>query len=845
MNNNDSNNSLVLMMISTRRVMTVCVLVFMSALTLSCAKSDPSGAASAERADSAQASSATGVRNSVLIFSKTAEWRHDSIPAGIEAVSALVRDKGLAPVATEDAAVFTDEQLKDMAAVVFLNTTGDVLNSQQQLAMERYIQAGGGFVGIHAAADTEHKSGNWPWYQRLLGAAFKSHPSEPSNVQRAKLRVVEPHHPATESLPQEFYAIDEWYDFKSMSDRRHDLITVDERSYQGGLHGDYHPIAWYQEFDGGRAFYTGFGHIAETFRSDWFLQHLSGGLDYVMAGRTALDYSRAKSDPRRFKRNILVDNLVEPISFDLTKDYSAAMIGQREGKLLWLDLATQELHTMAEFEVFKPKKQSEFGLVAVAFDPDFARNQIIYAMYNLADASGQAELLQRLSQFKVNNKTVDMASEQVLLDIPNDNTCCHTGGNLEFDRHGNLFVALGDNTNPFESNDSGPMNNTAEGTYHDALRSSANTQDLRGKILRIKPDRNGGYTIPEGNLFDSPEDGRPEIYVMGTRNPYTIAIDDKTDTLYYGDVGPDGKADTAEFGPRGYDEINKVTKAGFFGWPAVIGNNIPYRMYDYAAGKSGPLFNPLAVENFSPRNTGLKILPPAQPALIWYPYARSERFPELGQGGRNALVAGIYPREGEVAYPDYYRGKLIIGDFMRSWIKVVTLDAFDNVVKIEDLAPNIQFAGPLDMKITPDGRLWVLEYGTQWWGSSADTKLSVIEFDADAELPDVDEMTTAAAGGDGGHLAQLAIAEGKELTKTNSCIACHKEREASVGPSFLQVKTKYSSLDDPKAYIATTIAEGSSGRWGEHVMPAHNFLDQATREKIATYILSLEAAAGQ
>ncbi|MDO3387903.1 ThuA domain-containing protein [Gilvimarinus sp. SDUM040013] len=819
------------MIISARRLLLISTAALMSLLITSCAKPDNS--------ETTQASKPTaGELSSVLIFSKTADWSHDSIPAGIEAVSGLVTELGLQPVASVDAGLFNDETLQEMAAIVFVNTTGDILNDQQQLAMERYIQAGGGFVGIHSATDTEHKGGKWPWYQRLVGAAFASHPGDPSNVQRARIRVVDAHHPATESLPAEFDFIDEWYDFKSLSDRRKDLLTVDERSYPGGKHGDYHPIAWYNNFDGGRSFYTGLGHTAETFSHPVFLQHLKGGLQYAVAERQPLNYALAKPDPRKFKRNILVDNLVEPISFDVLPDNSAAMIGQREGKLLWLDIATQELQTMAEFDVFTPKKKSEFGLVAVAFDPSFLQNQIIYAMYNLADAAGEHDLLQRLSQFKVTDKSVDMASEQVLIDIPNDNTCCHTGGNLEFDRHGNLFVALGDNSNPFVSNDSGPMNNKPDGTHHDALRSSANSQDLRGKILRITPDREGGYAIPTGNLFASADDGRAEIYVMGTRNPYTIAIDDATDTLYYGDVGPDAKADTEEFGPRGYDEINKVTKPGFFGWPTMVGNNFPYRMYDYEAGESGKLFDPLAAENFSPRNTGLKTLPPAQPALIWYPYGGSERFPELGKGGRNALVAGVYPQGEGLAYPDYYQGKLIIGDFMRSWIKVVTLDEFDQVVKIEDLAPSVQFAGPLDMKITDDGRLWVLEYGTQWWGSSADTKLSFIEFDENAELSVSEESASSQAGGTG-HEEQMAIADGRDAAQATACIACHKERDASVGPSFWEIKNKYRSLEDPKAYIAKTIAEGSSGKWGQHVMPAHNFLDQTTRENLASYILSV------
>ncbi|WP_339899263.1 ThuA domain-containing protein [uncultured Gilvimarinus sp.] len=782
---------------------------------------------------------------SVLIFSKTAGWVHESIPAGVAAVTELVEARDLTPVATDDANIFTDDKLQQMAAVVFVNTTGDILNDQQQLAMERYIQAGGGFVGIHAAADTE-REGGWHWYRRLVGAAFESHPSDPSNVQRAKVKVVDSHHPATQTMPHEFSIADEWYDFSGLSDLRQDLLVVDERSYQGGSHGAYHPIAWYQAFDGGRSFYTGLGHTKQTFSDPRFLQHLAGGLDYAIGERQPLDYTAVRPDPRRFAREVLVDNLDEPVSFDVTDDYAGAMIAQRQGKLFWLDVASRELQTMAEFDVFAPKKKIEFGLVAVAFDPGFKHNNQIYVMYNLEDESGQAELLQRVAQFSVNNKKVDLASEQVLLDIPMDNTCCHTGGNLEFDNAGNLFIAIGDNSNPFESNDSGPMNNKPDGTYHDALRSAANTQDLRGKILRIHPDRQGGYQIPEGNLFSSPEQGRPEIYVMGTRNPYTIAIDESTGDLYYGDIGPDAKADSDEFGPRGYDEINKVTEPGFFGWPTMLANNKPYRMYDYQAEKTGKFFDPLAPQNFSPRNTGLDVLPPAQPALMWYPYAGSERFPELGQGGRNALVAGIYPKgdDDELAYPRYYQNKLFIGDFMRSWIKVVTLDDDDNVVKIDGFAPTVKFAGPLDMRFTKDGRLWVLEYGTQWWAGGKDAKLSFISYDPDAELVDpviADSDASGEVAGGVGHEVQLEIAQGKDLTESTSCIACHKENAASVGPSFLQVKQKYSTLEDPKAYIANTIAQGSRGKWGDHVMPAHSFLDQATRDKIAAYILSVTA----
>jgi len=281
----------------------------------------------------------------------------------------------------------------------------------------------------------------------------------------------------------------------------------------------------------------------------------------------------------------------------------------------------------------------------------------------------------------------------------------------------------------------------------------------------------------------------------------------------------------------------------------MVANNKPYRMYDYQAEKTGKFFDPLAPQNFSPRNTGLKVLPPAQPALIWYPYAGSERFPELGQGGRNALVAGIYPKgsEADLAYPEYYQDKLFIGDFMRSWIKVVTLDDYDNVVKIDSFAPAVKFAGPLDMKLTKDGRLWVLEYGTQWWAGGNEAKLSFIDYDPDAVLaaPVEDDSENKLAAGGLGHEAQLEIAQGKDLTESTSCIACHKENAASVGPSFLQIKQKYGTLEDPNAYIVNTIAQGSRGKWGEHVMPAHSFLDEATRGKMASYILSVTADASE
>ena len=213
---------------------------------------------------------------SVLVFSKTAGYRHASIPQGIAALKALGEKSGFAVDATEDAAAFRDDNLKRYAAVVFLSTTGDVLDDAQQRAFERYIRAGGGFVGIHSASDTEY---DWSWYGRLVGAYFASHPE---GTPTAAVRIVDPGHASTSALPAKWVRTDEWYNFKaSPRGSVHVLATVDEKTYSGGTMGDDHPVAWFHEMDRGRAWYTAMGHTGESFAEPLFLRHLLGGVQYA------------------------------------------------------------------------------------------------------------------------------------------------------------------------------------------------------------------------------------------------------------------------------------------------------------------------------------------------------------------------------------------------------------------------------------------------------------------------------------------------------------------------------------------------------------------------------------
>ncbi|XEC92967.1 ThuA domain-containing protein [Paenibacillus tarimensis] len=211
----------------------------------------------------------------VLVFTKTAAFVHDSIPDAVAAVRRLAAENNFTADVTDDAGAFTDANLAKYDAVVFLLTTGDVLNESQQTAFERYLSAGHGYAGVHSASDTEH---DWPWYGRLVGAYFKNH----SDVVKATIVVEDPSHPSTSFLPKRWERIDEWYNYKSNPRSNvHVLLNMDESTYQGGEMGADHPIAWCSRFSGGRSWYTGLGHTKESYSEPLFLRHLLGGIQWA------------------------------------------------------------------------------------------------------------------------------------------------------------------------------------------------------------------------------------------------------------------------------------------------------------------------------------------------------------------------------------------------------------------------------------------------------------------------------------------------------------------------------------------------------------------------------------
>jgi glucose/arabinose dehydrogenase/cytochrome c551/c552 len=687
----------------------------------------------------------------VLVISKTVGFRHTCIPNGIAAIQKIGLEKGFQVDTTSRGAVFTDENLKGYSSVIFLNTTMDILDRYQEIAFERYIQAGGGFVGVHAAADTEY---GWAWYGDLVGAYFQSHPA----TQEAKFIIKDKSFSATSFFQDTVWTrVDELYNFYNMNPDVNVILTVDESSYEGGENGEYHPMAWYHEYDGGRAFYTALGHTQESYEDDLYLQHLSAGIDYAMGGHKKLNYSKATSqyppDQRRFTReNLAIGDFYEPTEMTILPNKDV-LIAERRGGLKWYNNENGELSDIAKLDVYcvsgVPGVNAEEGFMGLQKDPNYAENHWIYTFYS---PTGD-EWVNRLSRFQFKDGVFDMDSEQVILDVASQRKiCCHTGGSIAFGSDGLLYLSTGDNSTPFDepdvqfvNNGYAPLNDLPGKEQYDARRSSGNTNDLRGKIIRIKVNEDGSYDIPEGNLFpEGTANTRPEIYTMGHRNPYRISVDPKKHWVFWGDVGPDAGEDAFETrGSRGYDEMNVATAAGNFGWPLFIADNKPYHSYDYSNGQSGEVFDPMKPINNSRNNTGLQELPPAQPAYMFYDYGSSMIHQSVESGGRNAMAGPtIYSDlyKGKNAPPAFYDGKTIIYDWMRGWMMAASFDEQGRLLNVDPFATDIELNSLIDMEIADDGTIYLLEYGKGWFAHNKDSGLSFIKYNGENLPPTIDHV---------------------------------------------------------------------------------------------------------
>ncbi len=461
-----------------------------------------------------------------------------------------------------------------------------------------------------------------------------------------------------------------------------------------------------------------------------------------------------------FQKVTLNDSPGEPMDLAVLPDNRVLHV-TRKGEV-WLHDPTTGRNTIAAtLDVYQ---HDEEGLQNVAIDPNFGKggNNWVYLYYsppldtpvddpstpdvNEGDAPAwgtEADFAPfkgviRLSRFRLVKDKLVLSTEQRILDVPVDRgICCHVGGDIVFDAKGNLYLSTGDDTNPFESGGYAPIDERPDrNPAYDAQRSSANTNDLRGKILRIKVNANGSYSIPAGNLFKKGTTGtRPEIYLMGLRNPFRIELNRKTDELYVADYSPDARQPDPLRGPAGQGKWFVARKAGNHGWPYCVTAQLPYVDYDFATDRSGATFDCAAPVNESPHNTGLRKLPPVEQPDVWYGYDLSDRFPELGTGGIGPMAGPAYQYSfpttrgrAPVAWPAYYDGKPLFYEWTRDYVKAFQLNRGGKLSGIESVLPSIVFDNPMDLEFGPNGALYVLEYGDGFFSENPEAQLARIDY---------------------------------------------------------------------------------------------------------------------
>lgn len=541
-------------------------------------------------------------------------------------------------------------------------------------------------------------------------------------------------------------------------------------------------------------------------------------------GRFRLDTTNDPDDvdsyfKSRLRRVVIDESPLDPFELAVAEDGRVYYI-ERLGAIKRSRPDQRSSVTVGQLEVFS---QLDDGLIGLTLDPDFVNNGWMYLCYS---APGVSE--NRVSRFTLRGDTLDLNSEYVLLRIPvqRDTPPCHTGGSLAFDAQGNLLISTGDNINPFDSDGYNPADERPERAAWDAQSSAGNTLDLRGKILRITPQSDGSYTIPDGNLFEENNaQARPEIYVMGCRNPFRLSVDQQTNTVYWGEVGPDARSLDPQRGPPGYDEINQARTAGNYGWPFFVAGNQPYSKYDYATKITSGSWDPSAVRNDSPHNTGLRDLPTAQPSLISYTYSHSPDTMLLGVGGRCAMAGPVYyfdpALESAAKLPVEFDRHLFFYDWMRGRIIAAKLDENEQPIKYRRILSSVPIRRPMDLELGPDGALYLIEWGTKYNGGNADAVISRIEAIPPGEIADESwhnssDQPDAASEQD--YLDALVGGDpinGEALLRNAhhlSCLNCHRleDHGGVAGPAFDDISSRLSAAELLEAILhpARTISPG-------------------------------------
>jgi len=734
-----------------------------------------------------------GMQYRVLVFTKSADGPNPATAAGVAAIREIGQEHRFTVQVTDDPRKFDQEHLKQYRTVVFLNTAGDVLTDAQQNAFEAYFADGGGFVGIGSAVELEP---DWQFYTDLVGTRATGR----TDVQPGTIKVADRVHDASKDLPEYWTRTDAWYNFaRNVRGESHVLATVVEHvddlgsfelqpwggrleGIEGGTMGADHPVTWCKDWRGGRSFYSSLGNTAASFGESELRSHLAGAIGWA-AGQADPVFSDCGATVLANYQQTAValpPNISEPIGFDTLPDGRVIQTDRRGGVRLH-DPETNTTTVLAQIPVYT---NSEDGMYGPAIDNDFATNRWIYLYYapptveDVKLSTGEVVTQTtpaanapttganpavwdpwvgyfQLSRFKLVDATasdpahLDLGSEQQIMRVPvNRGACCHVAGDIDFDTHNNLWMVTGDDTPAGGGNSGGfsPHNDmmTADGQFNapfvDARRSSLNTNDLRGKVLRISVDDGdigsgeenqfgGAYTVPDGNLFPVGADKtRPEIYAMGFRNPFRIQVD-SNDVAYVTDYSPDSQTPQNFRGPAGTGRVEIIREPANYGWPLCYRQDLPYYRWNF--NTSQPLDStPQTYECDNPAkgpdNTsrwnleggptvepGRVQTPPVTNPEIWYSFTPENRadnplgtpcfayyngsgttqcprlFPELGTGGVGPHGADKYEYDPDnpdpTKLPPYYDGSVFFGEFTRDMIREIRFDSQGRVFKINNL----------------------------------------------------------------------------------------------------------------------------------------------------------------
>jgi PKD repeat protein len=644
-----------------------------------------------------------------------------------------------------------------------------------------------------------------------------STPPAPPTVNQSVVDILDRQHPATKDLPLTVTRSDRWYNWDpSPIGTVHTVAQVEERHYNPGVgaNGPFHPISWCRDYEGGRSFYTGMGHTEGSYGENEFRSHLAGALKWttglVRGDCQATIASNYKIDRLTGTNQAgQLDQIGEPHGLTITPDGTVFYVGKAAcptppvvdwndpnvglgcGTIHQYDPVSKKVKLLTTLQVMGNRGsgselvKNEEGLLGIVPDPAFAQNGWLYVYWMPHDSIDRVKqvgyrTISRLTYDKA-TQSIDQATRKDLMNWPVQiHSCCHAGGGMAFDNKGNLYVGSGDNNSSEGSSGYSGNNWTAEYqgiSFQDARRTAGNTNDLAGKIIRIHPEADGTYTIPQGNLFPPGDPkARPEIYVMGVRNIARLAIDPVHQWLTAGWVGPDASSPNPELGPAKYETATIITSAGNQGWPYCMGNRQPYR--DRSNTDASVLTgwydcnNP---KNNSPRNTGLTDLPPIRDNMIWYsPDGGGPVFPARPdgsgiptynaadatytepylRGGGQAIMSGpTYHRElvntnSGAAWPAYWNDKWFIGDESNAANRIaVTVDpagvpaqsppAFAETLRsiIPAGGGNNRMQSWMDAKFGPDGALYMLDYANGFFTLDPNQKLIKISYTGGPATP--------------------------------------------------------------------------------------------------------------